>query len=330
MNLTDHTLKRLRVETAKRITYSDDALPGFGVRVTAKGAKTFVLLVGRQRKRITIGRYPMISLKEARARARELVAERLLGKDDVPSMKFEDAIPIFLASRYGDNYIRPRTRDEVERLLRRHFLPKFRYEQLSVIKPHEIADIIDKLRRTPSIAHHAFGAIHLFFRWAEGRRYVLRGPCATLQPPKPSRPRERVLAKEEIRILLRVVRAQTSTFATIVELLLLTGQRRGEIAGLRAKWIDWKRIRSRFQRPLPRTSECMSSRSAIAQNICSGGDTGKDFYFRRATRTERDLSTGGRSANRSSMRYWVSLRGLFMIYAAPLPPTWPGLEYPFM
>lgn len=240
MNLTDHTLKRLRVETAKRITYSDDVLPGFGVRVTANGVKTFVLLVGRQRKRITIGRYPLISLKEARTRARELVAERVLGKDDVPSMKFEDAIPIFLASRYGDNYIKPRTRDEVERLLKRHFLPKFRCEQLSVIKPHEIADIIDKLHRTPSIAHHAFGAIRLFFRWAEGRRYVLRSPCATLQPPKPSRPRERVLSREEIRILLQAVRAETSIFATIVELLLLTGQRRGEIAGLRAEWIAWE------------------------------------------------------------------------------------------
>lgn len=240
MNLTDHTLKRLRVEVNKRITYSDDALPGFGVRVTPNGAKSFVLLVGRQRKRLTIGRYPLISLKEARARARELIAERILGKDDVPSMKFEDAIPIFLASRYGENYIKPRTRNEVERLLKRHFLPKFRYEQLSVIKPHEIATTIDSLRRTPSIAHHAFGAIRLFFRWAEARRYVLRSPCATLQPPKPSRPRERVLTAEEVRAVLRAAKTQSSTFATIVELLLLTGQRRSEIAGLRAEWIDWE------------------------------------------------------------------------------------------
>jgi integrase len=241
MNLTDLSVKRLRVNVNGRTTYNDDVVPGFGVRVSANGVKTFAVVVGRNRKRITIGRYPTITLQEARARAREIIAERVLGKDDVPSMKFEDAIPIFLTSRYGDNYIKPRTRDEVERLLRRHFLPKFRHEQLSVIKTHEIADIIDILRKTPSIAHHAFGAIRLFFRWAEGRRYVLRSPCAILQPPRPSRPRERVLSQNEIRTVLRTARGNTSTFSTIVELLLLTGQRRGEIAALRHDWIDFER-----------------------------------------------------------------------------------------
>src|SRR4029077_4747196 len=114
--------------------------------------------------------------------------------------------------------------------LRRHFLPKFRYEQVSTIKTHQIADIIDKLSKTPSIAHHAFGAIRLFFRWAEGRRYVVRSPCATLQPPPPSTPRERVLTSDEVKTVLKAARASSSIFATIVELLLYTGQRRGEIA----------------------------------------------------------------------------------------------------
>ncbi len=239
MRMTDHTFKRLVVPQKGRVTYSDDSIPGFGVRVSASGVKSFVLLMGRSRKRITIGRYPLVTLAQARARARELIAERLLGKDDVPPMKFEEALPVFIASRYGDKYEKPRTRDETERLLRRHFLPKFRYEQLSTIRTHEIADLIDKLRKTPSIAHHAFGAIRLFFRWAEARGYVLRSPCATLTPPPISKPRDRVLSRDEIKALLGALRAREDTFSTIVELLLYTGQRRGEIAGLRADWIDW-------------------------------------------------------------------------------------------
>lgn len=239
MHFTDLTVKRLRVEENRRAIYTDDALPGFALRVSPSGVKTFVVTVGRNRKRITIGRYPTITLQEARARAREIMAERVLGKDDLPSLKFEDGVPIFLASRYGDNYLKPRTRTETERLLRRHFMPAFRHLQLADIKTHEIANIIDKLRRTPSIAHHAFGAIRLFFRWAEGRRYVLRSPCAVLQPPRPSMPRDRVLAREEIRAILAAARASDTTFHTIVELLLLMGQRRSEIAALRAEWIDW-------------------------------------------------------------------------------------------
>jgi integrase len=239
MKITDLSVKRLMVPVNGRVTYNDESVPGFGVRVSSSGTRSFVLLIGRSRKRITIGRYPIITLSEARTRARELLAERILGKDDVPALKFEDAIPIFIASRYGDDYLKPVTKKETERLLRRHFLPKFRYEQVSTIKTHQIADIIDKLRKTPSIAHHAFGAIRLFFRWAEGRRYVVRSPCAILQPPPPSTPRERVLTSDEIKAVLKATRATTSTFATIVELLLYTGQRRGEIAGLRHEWIDW-------------------------------------------------------------------------------------------
>jgi integrase len=240
MRITDLSVKRLLVPQNGRVTYNDDSIPGFGVRVSSNGVKSFVLLVGRNRKRVTIGRYPIVTLSEARARARELIAERVLGKDDVPSLKFEDAIPIFIASRYGDDYVKPGTKEETERLLRRYFLPKFRHEQLVTIKTHEVANIIDKLHKTPSTAHHAFGAIRLFFRWAEGRQYVLRSPCAVLQPPPTSMPRDRVLSCDEIKAVLTAVREDNGTFPTIVELLLLTGQRRGEIMNLRAEWIDWE------------------------------------------------------------------------------------------
>lgn len=239
MNLTDPTFRRLRVPEKGRVTYSDDAVPGFGVRVSATGAKSFVLLVGRARRRITIGKHPTITLQQARARAREILAQRVLGKDELPSVKFEDALPIFLMSHYGDHYIKPRTRDEADRVLNVYFLPKFRYRQLADIKSHEVADIIDGMRKKPSMAHHAFGVIRLFFRWAEGRRYVSHSPCAVLRPPRRGRPRERVLSQDEVQAVLAAAQANPSTFATIVELLLVTGQRRGEIANLRAEWIDW-------------------------------------------------------------------------------------------
>lgn len=109
MHLTDPSFRRLRVPDSGRVTYTDDAVPGFGVRVSSSGVKSFVLLIGRSRKRITIGRYPTITLAEARAKARELIAQRVLGKEDTPTIKFKDALPIFLASRYPEHSLKPET-----------------------------------------------------------------------------------------------------------------------------------------------------------------------------------------------------------------------------
>ncbi len=239
MRLTDLTIKRLGVPEKGRVTYTDDALPGFGIRVTASGLKTFTLMMGRSRKRVTIGRYPTITLAEARGRARELIAARVLGKEETPSIKFEDAVPLFLASQYPEDSLKPRTREETNRVLNRYFMPAFRHEVLSTIATHSVTQIVDRKRKTPSEARHAFAVIRCFFRWAEQRRYVTRSPCAGVAPPKAGLPRERVLKREEIKAVLAATGESTSTFSTIVELLLYTGQRRGEIAGLRYEWIDW-------------------------------------------------------------------------------------------
>jgi integrase len=239
MHLTDLTIRKLKVPENGRLTYADDGVPGFGVRVSSNAKKSFVLVIGRSRKRITIGRYPSISLLEARAKARELIAERVLGKEDVPSIKFEDALPTFLASHYPKHSLKPLTRLETERVLRRHFLAPFRHEPLHTINTHAITSIIDRMRKSPSSARHAFAIIRLFFNWAERRRYLSKSPCWGVDPPKAGPPRDRVLTRDEIKTVLTTARASPSTFATIVELLLYTGQRRGEIASLRHEWIDW-------------------------------------------------------------------------------------------
>ncbi|HEV2560740.1 MAG TPA: tyrosine-type recombinase/integrase [Rhizomicrobium sp.] len=239
MHLTDLTFKRLRVPEKGRITYSDDAVPGFGVRISASGVRSFILLIGRNRKRITIGRYPTITLAEARARARELIAARVLGKEETPDIKFEDAMKLFLASQYPKHSLKPKTGKEVERVLNRYFLPPFRYEVLSTITTYNVTAIIDRKRRTPSEARHAYGVIRHFFKWAEQRRYVTRSPCAGVEPPRAAPPRVRVLTRDELKAVLMAARASTSTLSKIIQLLILTGQRRGEIAGLRREWIDF-------------------------------------------------------------------------------------------
>src|SRR5687768_13344215 len=81
--LTDLTVRNLKPVAGKRVTYLDKAIKGFGVRVTDTGQKSFVLTYGEDRKRIKLGDVGIIALKDAREKAKDILAKRQLnGADD--------------------------------------------------------------------------------------------------------------------------------------------------------------------------------------------------------------------------------------------------------
>src|SRR5271170_984777 len=94
MQLTDLSVRHLKTEATQR-THFDDALQGFGVRVSPGGTKTFVLVYGPARERITIGRYGVISLADARADAKRILAERTLGARRPKHVRFDAALTEF-------------------------------------------------------------------------------------------------------------------------------------------------------------------------------------------------------------------------------------------
>ncbi len=85
-------------------------------------------------------------------------------------------------------------------------------------------------------AAHAFKDIRSFFNWCVPR-YLKSSPCAGLRPPTQNPPRTRVLSNEELRAVWNAAAAYGAPFGSIVRLLILTGQRRGEIAALRSEWV---------------------------------------------------------------------------------------------
>ena len=66
LGLTDIAIKALPIPTTGQKTYFDDQLPGFGVRVSQGGYRSFVVMFGPKRQLHTLGRYPTTSLKDAR------------------------------------------------------------------------------------------------------------------------------------------------------------------------------------------------------------------------------------------------------------------------
>jgi len=236
MRLTDIAVHNLKAPTKGQKTYFDDALAGFGVRVSQGGIKSFVLVSGRSRTRTTLGRYPVISLSSARDKAKGLLAQKTLGRHEASAISFEAALELFLPSLSTRN--RPGTEKNTTRLLKRHFLSPLRHEKLPQVTSQRLAKIIDRLSATPSEASHAFAAIRLFFNWAVRQELVLKSPCSVLQAPTLAASRERVLTDEELQKLLAWAKLESSTFSALVQLLILTGQRRGEIVALRSEMVD--------------------------------------------------------------------------------------------
>jgi integrase len=237
MQLTDITVRQLRAPDSGQRLYRDDGLAGFGVRVSQGGTKTFVLVHGRQRQFLTIGRYPIISLAQARDEAKRFLAERTLGQHQPKTIKFEDAYELFKQHHCARK--KERTSIDYQYVLNRHFLPKLRGERLEDISTHTLAAITDKLLDRPSEHTHAQAVARTFFRWAVRRRYLRHSPLEGIQIAQ-GRSRDRVLDDAELRSVYRLAREYGYPFGTIVQLLILTGQRRGEIAALRTDWINFK------------------------------------------------------------------------------------------
>jgi integrase len=233
MRLTDITVRELKAPKRGQKFYADDVLAGFGVRVSQGGTKSFVLVHGPRRQRVTIGRYPIITLADARTEAKRRSAEIILGKFKPRSISFEDAKRRFLEACEAKN--RARTVADYRRLLK-HF--PFGKTQLSQISRHDIAQRLDKLRKTPSETNHALVAVKVFFRWTERQGFLESNPCGALRAQQAMVARDRVLTERELAEVLRLAMREPYPFGPIVTLLVLTGLRRGEVAAMRWSWID--------------------------------------------------------------------------------------------
>lgn len=231
VHLTDISVRRLQ-STERQVTFWDTQLPGFGIRL-GRNRKTWTILRGTTRERVSVGHYPDLSLQEARREAKRLLIEPTQPR----SATFDKVLDQFLATHCEQNH-RPRTRKEIERLLRKHFLPALRKTPLSEISAPDITSIVDKLSDAPSEAAHAFKAVRTMLRWARGR-HIKHNPLEGISRPAADRQRERVLTDPEIKAVWNVA---LSDFEKMIRLLLLTGARKSEIASLRWEWIEGKTL----------------------------------------------------------------------------------------
>ena len=215
----------LTIRSLPEGTYYDERTRGFGI-VIGKHKKTWVIVRGAERARRAIGHYPAMSLSDARR-----TALRALGSEPepLPVLSFAKARSEYL-EKHGAN-LRPSSLAETTRILNRHF---HWTKSLDKITHQDVLSAIEDIE-APSERAHAIKDIRSFFNWCIPR-YLKYSPCTGIKQPR-AKARERILSDDELRRIWKRAGDLGYPAEPIIKLLILTGQRRSEIAGLKWEWI---------------------------------------------------------------------------------------------
>ena len=245
--LTDLLLRKLK-SGEERMEVWDAKLPGFGVRVSPAGTKAFVLLYRFRGlpQRLTLGRYPVLGLGEARELAKEALNQVARGID--PKQAKEELPATYLFGGVVDEFVRMHcsqrnresTRKETARILQHDFVSQWKRRDIRDIGRKDVLDVLDAIveRGSPSGANHALAAIRKCFNWCVERGLIETSPCSAIKKPAKAEARERVLSDDELRSIWQATDVIGYPFGVLVQLLLLTAQRRNEVVGMRWQDVD--------------------------------------------------------------------------------------------
>lgn len=250
--MKEHILQRLEYDPQKgRQEYLDPPMPGqgtFGVRVN-KTCKSFILLYSFHgvSRRLTLGKYPELSLAEARAQAAQ--AGELLKQGIDPGQKkivelveyrtsptFEEAVESYLDWARANK----KSWREDERMLRTEFVPHLGRAKIGDVRRKQVVALLDdKAKTAPVQANRLLAVIRKMFNFCVEREILDATPLVQIKKVAKEAPRERSLNRHELVWFLHQLAGASLTTNTRFALLLslMLAQRSGRIVAMR--WIDF-------------------------------------------------------------------------------------------
>ena len=251
MKLDSKTVAGLALPEGKAdVIHFDAALNGFGYRLRASGAdvrRSWIVQYRRAgaSRRLLLGSAEVLTADQARAAAKTVLAKIALGEDpqgDKASRRTADKLTVaavaeeFLAAKDGTT--RPRTFVEVARYLRGGYFAPLHAMPIDQVTRRDVAARLLVIIREngPTTAARARATLSEFYAWAIGQGLVEHNPVIGTNRPKTPPPRDRVLSDGELAAIWAA--AGDDDFSRVLRLLLLTGQRRTEVGGMRWGEID--------------------------------------------------------------------------------------------
>lgn len=242
--LSDATARKALPPARGQTFIWDSEIKGFALRITARGAKSFVLdyrVNGRQR-RITLGNYPDWTVQAARASAKSMKRDIDLGQDPMGERQaLRDAPTVQdLWERYAVEKLptkAARTQIDERSMWEKIILPRLAKHRVADVTYNDIDELhrdITRIRQTPVRANRVVealrGAFNLAIRW----HWRQDNPTKGVQR-NPEEKRNRYLGKPELTALACALNDHAAPItANAIRLLMLTGARRGEV--LNATW----------------------------------------------------------------------------------------------
>lgn len=261
--LTAHSVEKLKPGT-ERIEIPDARLTGLYLIIQPSGAKSWALryrYAGKPRK-LTLGSYPTIDLAKARKRAGDGLEALEGGRDPADAERQAKARAALVGDRdafgnvaraFIEKHARPRNKSwkETARLLglkpdpdnpelllniKEGLAERWAGRDIGKISRRDMIDMLDEIDGKTA-ANRTLAAVRKLFNWALARDIINTSPCTGIDA-HPENSRDRVLTDAEIRALWTAAEAEGYPFGPIVQLLLLTAQRRSEVAGMREAELD--------------------------------------------------------------------------------------------
>ena len=227
----------------------DDALPGLAVRITAGGKKTFLAqyTIAGQRRRVPIGRWGAVTLKAARLAARGILGDVAKGQD-VAHVR-TTARKKAKAEASANKLTLSALLEQWNRLALADKRDSYRREAVRAVKaayPDHLERRADTLTREtalaaldamvkagkPTMAGRTLAYARACFTWAMKRELVAGNPFLALPIGSGTVSRDRVLNMDEVALIWRAAGEMIYPFGPLFRLLLLTAQRREEVAGM--------------------------------------------------------------------------------------------------
>jgi integrase len=246
--LTQRAVEAAKPPKTGRTIKTDGIVPGLRMIVHAGGKKSMRLVarINGKQENMEVGDLALMTLANARAKAKGMLAAIANGED--PRAAKRDALKAaaesveIVARRFIERHAKAHNKSwkETERLIEREVLPRWGKRPITSITRPDVVALLDALvdRDAPVIANRVLAAIRKMFNWAIERGTLTASPCDRVKKPAPEVKRDRTHTDAELKLIWQATDSLGYPFQPLVQLLILTGQRREEIAGMRWSELD--------------------------------------------------------------------------------------------